>query len=85
MDARKRARNERTFETWEDLPGGGRRYSLPVPGRLGWLARYIKEVDSEETTVRFRQEVYDGSGRLRETHEKHPVDLGHQHVGTEES
>ena len=32
---------------------GGRRYHLQVTGRFGWLARYLKEVDADETTVRF--------------------------------
>jgi hypothetical protein len=65
---------------WEELPGGGRRYRLDVAGRLGWLARYLKEVDATETTQRFWQEVYDDHGRLVETHEKYPVDRGHQKV-----
>jgi hypothetical protein len=48
--------------------------------RLGWLARYLKEVDANEITVRFWQEIYDDAGRLVETHEKFPVDKGHQKV-----
>jgi hypothetical protein len=83
MDARKRARNERKFGTWEDLAGGGRRYWFDVKGRSGWWARYVKEVDAEESTVRFFQEVCDSDGRLREVHHKYPVDLGHQKVGGE--
>lgn len=43
-------------------------------------ARYVKEVDAEEATVKFYQEVYDGDGQLREVHHKYPVDLGHQQV-----
>jgi hypothetical protein len=85
MDARKRQRNERKFGAWRDLPGGGRAYSFEVKGRGGWRARYVKEVDAEELTVRFYQEVFDGDGRLREIHEKYPVDLGHRHVEGEES
>ena len=73
-----RAQNEKKFGRWEELPTGGRRYRLDVPGRLGWLARYLKEVDSLETTLRFWQEIYDDAGRLVETHEKFPVDKGHQ-------
>jgi hypothetical protein len=45
-----------------------------------WLARYMKEVDSNEGTVRFWQEIYDGTGKLTEIHEKYPVDKGHQKV-----
>jgi hypothetical protein len=38
--------------------GGGRRYWHEVQGRRGWRARYVKQVDSEETVVRFWQEIY---------------------------
>ena len=41
-------------------------------------ARYLKEVDAQETTVRFWQEIYDDQGNLVEIHEKYPVDKGHQ-------
>ena len=85
MDARKRQQNERKFGAWSDLPNGGRAYSFEVKGRSGWRARYVKEVDAEELTVRFYQEVFDGEGRLREIHEKYPVDLGHRQVEGEES
>ena len=64
----------------DELPGGGRRYRLDVPGRLGWLARYLKEVDANETTTRFWQEIYDDQSKLVEVHEKYPVDKGHQKV-----
>lgn len=73
-----RAQNERKFSHWTELKTGGRRYWLEVAGRLGWKARYVKEVDAAESTVRFWQEVYDATGRLVETHEKYPVDNGHQ-------
>ena len=73
-----RAQNEKYFGQWEELPGGGRRYRLDVTGRLGWSASYFKEVDASETTVRFWQEIYDDRGNLVETHEKYPVDKGHQ-------
>jgi hypothetical protein len=85
MDARQRRLNERKFGTWADLPNGGRRYSFEVKGRSGWYARYVKEVDADESTVRFYQEVFDSGGRLREIHEKYPVDLGHSKVLDEES
>lgn len=62
------------------MPGGGRRYRFDVPGKLGWLARYLKEVDANETTLRFWQEIYDDQGNRVETHEKYPVDKGHQKV-----
>ncbi len=85
MDIAKRQKNQRTFGNWRDRPGGGRLYSYEVKGRSGWLARYVKEVDAEEATVRFYQEVFDGDGRLREVHHKFPVDLGHRKVIGEES
>ncbi len=73
-----RGQNENKFGHWDELPGGGRRYRLDVVGRMGWLARYPKEVDANETTVRFSQEIYDDAGKRVETHEKFPVDKGHQ-------
>ena len=75
-----REQNEAKFGRWDNLPGGGRRYWLDVPGRQGWLARYVKEVDANEATLRFEQEIYDDEGRLVETHEKYPVDKGHRKV-----
>jgi hypothetical protein len=75
-----RAQNEKKFGQWEDLPGGGRRYWLDVSGRQGWRARYLKEVDAQEVTQRFWQEIYDDQGKLVEVHEKYPVDKGHQKV-----
>ncbi len=73
-----RSQNEKKFTHWIELPGDARRYWLDIPGRAGWQARYLKEVDSAETTVRFWQEIYDPSGRLVEIHEKYPVDKGHR-------
>jgi hypothetical protein len=75
-----RLQNEKKFGRWEELPGGGRRYRLNVTGRLGWKARYWKEVNADETTVRFWQEIYDAQDKLVETHEKFQVDKGHQKV-----
>ena len=59
-----------------------RRAALPAgcAGRLGWLARYLKEVDSNKTTLRFWQEVYDDTGKLVEIHEELPVDKDHGKV-----
>ena len=83
MDSSKRRVNERKFEYWIDLPDGGRRYWYDVRGRLGWLARYVKDVDSEEETVRFYQEIYDDRGKLFEIHQKYPEDTGHQPANKE--
>ena len=79
-DERKRRSNERKFGAWEELPGGARRYWYEVTGHGGWRARYVKEVDSDETVVRFWQEIYNESGILVERHEKYPVDRGHEKV-----
>lgn len=73
-----RSQNEKKFSGWEELPGGGRRYWIDVSGRQGWRARYLKEVDANEVTLRFWQEICDGQGRLTEIHEKYPIDKGHQ-------
>jgi hypothetical protein len=51
-----------------------------VTGRLGWRARYLKDVDAGERILKFWQEIYDGQGKLAEIHEKYPVDKGHQKV-----
>ena len=75
-----RAQNERKFRNWEDLSDGGRCYVREYIGRGGGSARYIKEVDADENTVRFAQEIYDAAGKLVAIHEKFPVDLGHKNV-----
>lgn len=73
----KRQLNERKFPNWEELPGNCRKYWIDVRGNHGWLARYIKEVNEREETVRFYQEIYDDKGNLAEIHEKFPIDKGH--------
>jgi hypothetical protein len=73
-----REQNERKFEQWEMLANGGRRYFREVVGRYGWRARYVKEVDADEATLSFRQEIYDDKGNLTEIHEKFPIDKGHR-------
>jgi hypothetical protein len=75
-----RAQNERTFKHWEELPDGGRRYFRDFAGRAGGRARYLKEVDADEKTTRFAQEIYDSAGRIVAIHEKFPVDLGHKQI-----
>ena len=75
-----RKQNERKFPNRVNLPSGGRRYWLEVKGRSGWFARYVKEVDAREKTIRFYQEIYSKEGVLVEIHEKYPVDKGHQKV-----
>lgn len=74
----KRQLNERKFPSWENLSDGGRKYWFEVEGKHGWKARYVKEVNEREETLKFYQEVYDKDGRLVELHEKYPEDKGHQ-------
>ena len=76
----KRTINERKFGKWEELTGGGRRYSYESDGRHGWTARYVKEVNRIEETLRFYQEIYDNNGKIVEIHEKYPDDKGHKKV-----
>lgn len=73
-----RSQNERKFQSWRLLQNGGRLYCLDVPGKMTWRARYLKEVDAAEKTVRFWQEIYDSHGLLVEVHQKYPIDLGHR-------
>lgn len=80
MDRATRRKNERKFGNWEELSNGGRRYWYDVHGRHGWKARYVKEVNSQEETIRFYQEIYNEAGRLVEIHEKFPKDKGHRKI-----
>lgn len=77
MASKKRDQNEKKFINWDELENGGRRYILEITGRLGWKARYVKEVDLVEETARFYQEIYNDKGELVEIHEKFPIDKGH--------
>jgi hypothetical protein len=72
--------NESKFSNWVDLSNKGRRYWYEVRGRYGFKARYVKEVDDNEETIRFYQEIYDESNNLIEIHEKFPVDHGHKRI-----
>ena len=76
----KRRINERKFGAWEELPESGRRYSYKIEGHYGWTARYVKEVNLMEETLRFYQEIYDNNGKLVEIHEKYPDDKGHKKI-----
>jgi hypothetical protein len=75
-----RKQNEKRFDHWRELPGGGRRYWYDVPGQEHGFSRYAKIVDADETTLEFWQEIYDDDGKLIERHQKYPVDSGHQVV-----
>ena len=74
----KRRLNEKKFPNWEKLPDSGRRYYLEVQGKHSWKARYVKEVDVMEETIKFYQEIYDSNDKLIEIHEKFPVDKDHR-------
>lgn len=77
MDFSKRNQNEKEFGNWIETIVGGREYWFDVAGRKGGMARYVKEVDKNEVTIAFRQEIFDGLGAMIEIHEKYPVDKGH--------
>lgn len=76
----KRAINEKKFKKWDELSGGSRRYYLEVNGKHGWRAIYIKEVDANEETLKFYQEIYNEHDKLIEVHEKYPMDKGHRRI-----
>ncbi len=78
MNEKQRQKNEIEYERWIEKEDGGRIYSFEISGKLGWKAKYLKEVNNKEVTIRFWQEVYDDKNVLREIHEKYPVDKGHQ-------
>lgn len=80
MDFIKRQENEKKFSNWEELPDGSRLYWFVIEGRLGWKAKYLKKVDSKESTLFFWQEIYDKAGILVEVHEKYPIDKGHKKI-----
>ncbi len=73
-----RARSERRFPQWDDLPSGGRRYYRFRKGKKRGYARYVKEADASENTMLIVQEIYDDQDRLIAVHEKYPTDNGHQ-------
>jgi hypothetical protein len=63
-----------------DSPPRGPAILARCVGKTGLEARYVKEVDADEVTMRFYQEIYDDTGMLVEVHHKYPVDQGHQKV-----
>ncbi len=80
MNAKRRQKNEAEYEFWVEKENGNRIYSFEISGKMGWKAKYLKEVDSEEETIRFWQEIYDEKNSLREIHEKYPADKGHKKI-----
>ena len=74
---RKQRANEKKYKQWQETEAG-RLYVRKVHGQKGWYAAYYKEVDKEENTLRFWQEIYDEQNNLKEIHHKYPDDKGHQ-------
>jgi len=77
LDYKKRQDNEKKFPNFNELPDGSRIYWFELNGKLGWKARYVKIVDANETTLSFKQEIYNENNILVEVHEKYPIDKGH--------
>ncbi|MCL5028892.1 MAG: hypothetical protein M1480_07715 [Bacteroidetes bacterium] len=67
-----RKENEKKFGNWTENPDGSRRYWYIVQGKHGWLARYVKEVNVNEVTISFYQEIYNTNNELVEIHKKYP-------------
>ena len=80
MSINKRKENERKFTHWEDKKDGTRKYWFEIKGKMKWKARYVKVVDENETTISFRQEIYNDKNILVEIHEKYPIDKGHKKI-----
>lgn len=82
MNDKKRDKNETKFENWKETEDGGRVYRFEISGHHGWKARkptlFVKEVDKNENTIRFYQEIYNKQNELIEVHEKYPIDKGHK-------
>ena len=76
----KRKDNEKKFRNYKETKDGGRIYWFEIKGKSGWKARYVKEVDNKENTIKFYQEIYNPDGKLVEIHEKYPIDKGHKKV-----
>jgi hypothetical protein len=79
MNEAKRKQNEKEFDHWETTKEG-RLYWIEVIGRNGGKARYVKEVDANEITLAFWQEIFDKDGNMIEMHEKYPIDKGHKKI-----
>ena len=80
---RKRKKNEKEFNNWEETPDQGRFYWKDIHSgdKSGKIGRYEKEVDKNEETLSFTQKIFDKEGNLIEIHEKYPVDKGHIVLG----
>lgn len=84
MSNEKRLINERKFSNWEENEFG-RLYWFEVEGKFGWKAKYHKQVDKNELTIKFWQEIYDKLGNLVEIHERYPIDKGHKKLNADDN
>ena len=80
MSEKKRQQNESKFDNWKSTEDGGRIYWFEVTGNKGWKAKYLKEVDENEKTRKFWQEIYNEKNVLVEVHEKYPTEKGHKKI-----
>jgi hypothetical protein len=80
MNESKRKQNEKEFEHWNELENNGRLYWFSIQVRTGGKAVYLKEVNADETTISFVQEIYNAAGELIELHKKYPIDEGHKKI-----
>ncbi|HAY35314.1 MAG TPA: hypothetical protein DCY06_14390 [Bacteroidetes bacterium] len=78
MDEKKGKNNEKYFKDWIEDEKGKRIYKKKITGKFGWYAVYEKAVDNNEKTISFKQNVYDENDKLREVHQKYPIDTGHK-------
>ena len=78
LNQKKRNINEKKFGKWTENQDGSRKYYYEVSGKQGWKAKYVKEVDKNEVTLKFFQEIYNENGILVEIHEKYLEDKGHK-------
>ena len=78
MNSKKRKDNESKFDFWKEAENGNRIYWFEIKGKYDWKAKYVKEVDAEERTISFYQEIYNEKNELVEVHYKYPEDKGHQ-------
>jgi hypothetical protein len=85
LNNKKRIQNEKKFPNHEDLQDGSRIYWFEISGRIGWKAKYVKTVDANETTLSFKQEIYNEQGILVEVHEKYPIDKGHVKIENDDN
>jgi len=61
MEYNKRKLNEKKFKNWEEY-SWDRKYWYQIKGKAGWRAKYVKEVDIDENTIKFYQEIYNDKG-----------------------